>query len=129
MKIGDAFFARESRDSWVNWKDYRELYEDASPSMLRATLQFVTATAFERRSGSLPLPDPQFVFRGYLDQWRYFSPVPFPSRMIYKILFSGIPAAPTQREIKQMQISSPVTMKRMINQRRNFLSIISFRHK
>lgn len=79
LKIGDAFFARESRDPWVNWKGYRELYEDASPSMLRVTLQFVTATAFERRSGSLPLPDPQLVFRGYLNQWRCFSPVPFSS--------------------------------------------------
>lgn len=79
LKIKDVFFARESRDPWVNWKGYRELYEDASPSLLRATLQFVTATAFERRSGSLPLPDPQLVFRGYLDQWQCFSPVPFSS--------------------------------------------------
>lgn len=47
--------------------------------MRNVTLQFVTATAFERRGGSLPLPNPQLAFRGYLDRWRWFSNVPFSS--------------------------------------------------
>ncbi len=79
LRITDAVFSRESMDPWVSRKSYNELYEDASPSIRNATLQFVTATAFKRNGGSLPLPDPQLVFRGYLDHWRWFSSVPFSS--------------------------------------------------
>ena len=79
LRITDAVFSRESADPWVSRKGYKELYDDASPSMRIITLQFVTITAFKRRGGSLPLPDPQLAFRGYLDHWRWFSFVPFSS--------------------------------------------------
>jgi CRISPR-associated endoribonuclease Cas6 len=79
LRITDAVFSRESPDPWVGQKTYNELYDDASPSMRNVTLQFVTATTFKRPDGSLPLPDPKLVFRGYLDHWRWFSSVPFSS--------------------------------------------------
>ena len=79
LRITDTVFSHESADPWVNRKSYKELYDDASTSMRNVTLQFVTATAFKRRGGSLPLPDPQLVFKGYLDHWRWFSFVPFSS--------------------------------------------------
>jgi CRISPR-associated endoribonuclease Cas6 len=79
VRITDAVFSRESADPWVSRKSYNELYDDASPSMRKVTLHFVTATAFKRRGGNLPLPDPQLAFRGYLDHWRLFSLVPFSS--------------------------------------------------
>lgn len=77
LRITDTLLSPESTDPWVGCKCYRELYDDASSSERNVTLQFVTATALNRGSGSVPLPDPQLVFRGYLDQWRWFSIVPF----------------------------------------------------
>ncbi len=79
LRITETVFINESADPWVNRKSYKELYDDASPSMRNITLQFATATAFERSGGSLPLPDPLLVFNGYLDHWRWFSFVPFSS--------------------------------------------------
>ncbi len=79
LRITDTVFSHESADPWVSRRGYRELYEDASPSMRKATLQFVTATAFKRHGENLPLPDPQLVFRGYLDYWRWFSFIPLSS--------------------------------------------------
>lgn len=77
LRIRDTLLSPESSDPWVSRKGYRELYDDASSSEKNVTLQFVTATALKRGSGSIPLPDPQLVFRGYLDHWRWFSIVPF----------------------------------------------------
>jgi CRISPR-associated endoribonuclease Cas6 len=82
LRITGAVFSPESQDPWVRRKSYNELYDDASASMRNVTLQFVTATALKRHSGNLPLPDPQLVFRGYLNHWRWFSFFPFSSDFI-----------------------------------------------
>ncbi len=103
LMITDTVFSNESTDPWVRCKHYKELYDDASPAMRNVVLQFVTATAFERRSGSLPLPDPQLVFRGYFDQWRRFSFVPFSSEFTevieQSILLSDFNISPVSREM------------------------------
>lgn len=103
LMITDTVFSNESTDPWVRCKNYKELYDDASPSMRNVVLQFVTATAFERRGGSLPLPDPQLVFRGYFDHWRRFSFVPFSSDFMevieQSILLTDFNISPVSQEM------------------------------
>jgi len=103
LRITDAVFSHESADPWVNRKSYRELYDDASPLMRNVTLQFFTATALKRRGGSLPLPDPQLVFKGYLDHWRWFSFVPFSSDFMevieQSILLTDFNISPASHEM------------------------------
>jgi CRISPR-associated endoribonuclease Cas6 len=94
-----------STDPWVSHKGYKELYEDASPSVRDVTLQFVTATAFERIGASLPLPDPQLVFRGYLDHWRWFSFIPLSSDLKkvidQSILLTDFNISPASHELDE----------------------------
>jgi CRISPR-associated endoribonuclease Cas6 len=103
LRITDAVFPCESPDPWVSRKSYKELYDDASPSMRNVTLQFVTATAFKRGSGSFPLPDPQMVFSGYLDHWRWFSFLSFSSDFVevieQSILLTDFNISPVSHEM------------------------------
>jgi CRISPR-associated endoribonuclease Cas6 len=103
LRVTDTVFSHESPDPWVSRRSYKELYDDASPSMRNITLQFVTATALKRRGGSLPLPDPQLVFRGYLDRWRWFSSVPFSSDFVevieQSILLTDFKISPVSHEM------------------------------
>jgi len=68
-------------DPWPCSQTYRKLFDEASSTCKVVRLQFVTPTTFISPAGSLPLPDPQRVFRGFLKSWSRFALTPLSADM------------------------------------------------
>ena len=63
-------------DIWNQGIPYQQLAAQASNSLRTLTLKFCSPTLLTRRGRPYPLPDPVILFKGYLDLWETYSPVP-----------------------------------------------------
>ncbi|NIO04297.1 MAG: CRISPR system precrRNA processing endoribonuclease RAMP protein Cas6 [Proteobacteria bacterium] len=76
LKVNEVFSSSQETDPWPRCETYQQLRDEASPTRKELRLQFVTPTTFSRHRGTLPLPDPQMVFKRYLRSWNWFAFLP-----------------------------------------------------
>ena len=79
LKITHVLVDLPGSDPWCGFATYQEIVDNASSSMKKVALQFITPAAFKTNKTTLPLPVPQLVFQGYLKYWEYFSGIPLSS--------------------------------------------------
>ncbi len=68
----------ESDQPWANFCPYAQLYEQASDTDRKLTLQFYTPTAFRQGKYDTALPTPDRVFSSLLRRWNHYSGLQFP---------------------------------------------------
>ena len=72
----------QSTQPWANFCDYAQLYEQASTTHRRLTLQFFTPTAFRQGKYDSSLPTAERVFGSLLRRWNYYSGIEFPKEIV-----------------------------------------------
>jgi len=73
MLFEDALVSAALTQRWNRWVPYDRLYEEASDCLRVVTLKFYSPTTLERSGRPYPLPDPCWMFLGYLRIWDAFS--------------------------------------------------------
>lgn len=76
LRVNHILSTVQGADPWPCSQTYQQLRDGASSTCKDLRLQFVTPTTFFRHEGALPLPDPQFVFKGYMRLWSWFAFLP-----------------------------------------------------
>lgn len=67
----------QSTQPWANFCNYPQLYDQASESDRKLTLQFCTPTAFRQGKYDTALPTPTSVFGSLLRRWNHHSGLEF----------------------------------------------------
>ncbi|MGB3136612.1 MAG: CRISPR-associated endoribonuclease Cas6, partial [Nodosilinea sp.] len=75
----------QSTQPWANFCNYPQLYDRASESDRKLTLQFCTPTAFRQGSYDTALPTPVSVFGSLLRRWNHHSGIEFPTGILETI--------------------------------------------
>lgn len=63
----------QSTQPWANFCNYQQLYEHASETERKLTLQFYTPTAFRQAKYDSAMPTPERVFSSLLRRWNHYS--------------------------------------------------------
>lgn len=69
----------QSTQPWANFCNYQQLYDQASESDRKLTLQFYTPTAFRQGGNDSSMPTAHRVFQSLLRRWNHYSGLEFPS--------------------------------------------------
>ncbi|ESA33793.1 crispr-associated cas6 family [Leptolyngbya sp. Heron Island J] len=69
----------QSTQPWANFCNYQQLYDQASDSTRKLTLQFHTPTAFRQRGQDSSMPTAHRVFQSLLRRWNHYSGLEFPT--------------------------------------------------
>ncbi len=72
----------QSTQPWANFCPYAKLYEQASETDRKLTLQFYTPTAFRQGKYDTALPTPDRVFSSLLRRWNHYSGLEFSPEML-----------------------------------------------
>lgn len=72
----------QSGQPWANFCPYAQLYEQASDTDRKLTLQFYTPTAFRQGKYDTALPTPDRVFSSLLRRWNHYSGLEFPPDIV-----------------------------------------------
>jgi len=72
----------QSTQPWANFCNYQQLYEQASESDRKLTLQFYTPTAFRQGKFDSAMPTPDRVFGSLLRRWNHYSSLDFPADIL-----------------------------------------------
>ncbi|WP_008312250.1 CRISPR-associated endoribonuclease Cas6 [Leptolyngbya sp. PCC 6406] len=72
----------QSTQPWANFCNYPQLYDQASDTERKLTLQFCTPTAFRQGKYDSPLPTPDCVFGSLLRRWNHYSDLEFPREIL-----------------------------------------------
>ena len=72
----------QSTQPWANFCNYQQLYEQASESDRKLTLQFYTPTAFRQGKFDSAMPTPDRVFGSLLRRWNHYSGLDFPADIL-----------------------------------------------
>jgi len=67
----------QSTQPWANFCNYPQLYDQASETDRKLTLQFYTPTAFRQGKYDTALPTPASVFGSLLRRWNHHSDIEF----------------------------------------------------
>jgi CRISPR-associated endoribonuclease Cas6 len=67
----------QSTQPWANFCNYQQLYDQASETDRKLTLQFYTPTAFRQGKYDTALPTPASVFGSLLRRWNHHSGLEF----------------------------------------------------
>ncbi len=68
----------QSTQPWANFCNYTQMYEQASSTTRKLTLQFCTPTAFRQGKYDSSLPTAERVFTSLLRRWNRYSGLEFP---------------------------------------------------
>jgi CRISPR-associated endoribonuclease Cas6 len=82
LHIASVLGTPQSTQPWANFCSYAQLYERASITERKLTLQFCTPTAFRQGKYDSALPTPERVLGSLLRRWNHFSEMPFPSEIL-----------------------------------------------
>ena len=67
----------QSTQPWANFCNYQQLYDQASETNRKLTLQFYTPTAFRQGKYDSAMPTPASVFGSLLRRWNHHSQIDF----------------------------------------------------
>lgn len=67
----------QSTQPWANFCNYQQLYDQASETDRKLTLQFYTPTAFRQGKYDSAMPTPASVFGSLLRRWNHHSQIDF----------------------------------------------------
>ena len=72
----------QSTQPWANFCNYPQLYDQASETDRKLTLQFYTPTAFRQGKYDTAMPTPASVFGSLLRRWNHYSSIEFSPEII-----------------------------------------------
>ena len=72
----------QSTQPWANFRNYTQLYDQASDQERKLSLQFCTPTAFRQGKYDSAMPTPNRVFISLLRCWNHYSGLEFPLDII-----------------------------------------------
>jgi CRISPR-associated endoribonuclease Cas6 len=72
----------QSTQPWANFCNYGQLYDQASTTDRKLTLQFCTPTAFRQGKYDSSLPTTERVFGSLLRRWNYYSGIEFSQEIL-----------------------------------------------
>lgn len=82
LHISSVLGTPQSTQPWANFSNYAQLYEQASSTTRKLTLQFCTPTAFRQGKYDSSLPTVDRVFGSLLRRWNYYSGLEFPNEIL-----------------------------------------------
>lgn len=82
LHINSVLGTPQSTQPWANFCNYAQLYEQASSTSRKLTLQFCTPTAFRQGKYDSALPTAERVFGSLLRRWNYYSKIEFPKEIL-----------------------------------------------
>lgn len=82
LHISSVLGTPQSSQPWANFCDYAQIYEQASSTSRKLTLQFCTPTAFRQGKYDSSLPTAERVFGSLLRRWNYYSKLEFPTEIL-----------------------------------------------
>ncbi|NEP17828.1 MAG: CRISPR-associated endoribonuclease Cas6 [Leptolyngbya sp. SIO4C1] len=88
LQITSILGTAQSTQPWANFCNYAQLYEQASATDRKLTLQFCTPTAFRQRQYDTTFPTGELVFGSLLRRWNQHSSIEL-SKDILDAIFPG----------------------------------------
>jgi CRISPR-associated endoribonuclease Cas6 len=85
LKITSILGTAQSTQPWANFCNYGQLYEQASATERKLTLEFCTPTAFRQGKFDTTFPTGELVFGSLLRRWNQHSGIEFPLEVLEPI--------------------------------------------
>ena len=89
LQITSILGTAQSTQPWANFCNYAQLYEQASATERKLTLQFCTPTAFRQRKYDTTFPTAELTFGSLLRRWNQHSKIEFPQEILEPIFPSA----------------------------------------